>query len=353
MKKKPVILKIRGRDLDKQRIRKAVNACKENKVIAFPTETGYRVGGRMSAPGIEKRLREITGHLGTEPFTYYVSDWWMLDALKVSKAPLVRLRVRQFWPGSAALVVPDLTGRKIRIRFPSNKVALALIRETGEPLIAAGASRSGRLSPHTGRQALENFCGDFDCLIDGGKTEFSLDSTVVDLTGGVPGILRKGAQSPEVEKTVERIRSGKCPRRRILIVCTGNACRSPMAEGWLKREIEEKGLSEEIEVFSCGIRARDGVPCTLGTEIVMRHRKIDLPKFRSRLCRQGDLWSSDLIIAMAPQHALEIAKILPSVKERTITLNVDDPIGKGLDVYEKTFRDIEIQLERHRPKIFQ
>ena len=271
----------------------------------------------------------------------------MLDALKVKKTPLVRSMARQFWPGPVTLIVPDLAGQKIGIRFPRNKIALALIREIGEPFIAAGANRSGKPSPCTAPQVAEELHGDLNCLIDGGKTELRLDSTIVDLTGEVPVVLCEGAQGSDVEKAVLKIQSGKCPRKRILIVCTGNVCRSPMAEGWLKREIEQKGLSAEIEVISCGTRAQDGVPCTSETEILMQDRGIDLGKFRSRLCRGGDLWSSDLVFAMAPQHALEVAKILPSAKERTITLNVDDPIGMGMDVFEKTLLDIETKMERH------
>ena len=124
MRKKPLILKIDGRDPDIARIRKAVNACKEGKVIAFPTETVYIVGGRMSAFGIEKRLREITGRPETEPFVYHVSDWSMLDALKVKKTPLVRSMARQFWPGPVTLVIPDLPGRRIGVRFSRNKPLL-------------------------------------------------------------------------------------------------------------------------------------------------------------------------------------------------------------------------------------
>lgn len=85
----------------------------------------------------------------------------------------------------------------------------------------------------------------------------------------------------------------------------------------------------------------------------MRNREIDLSKFRSRFLRKGDLWSSDLVLAMAAQHAEDIAELLPSVKARTITLNVEDPIGMGMNVYEKTLRDIEIKMKPYMNKLLQ
>ena len=204
MRKKTLILKIHGRDPEKARIRKAGSICKKGKLIAFPTETVYVVGGRMSAAGIEKRLCEITGRSEVGPFIYHVSDWSMLDALGIKKTPLVRSMAQQFWPGPVTLIVSNLAGRKMGIRFPRNKIALALIRETGEPLLTAGANLNGKPSAHTAHQVMEGLSGGFDCLIDGEKTEFRLTSTIVDLTGEGPLILRKGAQALEVEKDYNR-----------------------------------------------------------------------------------------------------------------------------------------------------
>ena len=126
-----------------------------------------------------------------------------------------------------------------------------------------------------------------------------------------------------------------------------------MAEGWLRHEIEKKGLSSEIEVLSCGTNARDGLPCTSEAEFVLRNREIDFSGFRSRRCRKGDLWSSDLVLAMAAQHAEDVAALLPEARGKTITLNVEDPIGMGMHVYEKTLLDIESKMKKYMNKILQ
>lgn len=341
-----VLVKMNARDPDLARLREVAKASKEGRIVCFPTDTVYGIGAPMSIPGLSEKLLRLKGRSDELALSYYIGEWEMIDYLRVKKTPVFRFLSRTFWPGSVSLVVQSETGRSIIIRYPRNLLATALINSAGEPFIAASAHVSGMPLPRSAGDIAAQLGNQVEYLIDSGACEWGEDSTVVDITDEKePKILRKGVLAAEVEAVLLKVREGRYARRKVLIVCTGNSCRSPMAEGWLRDELERRGLSEEIEISSCGVGTRDGMPATPEAVFVMKNREVDISEHRSRQCTREDILSADVILAMSQQHALFITSMMPSAREKIKVLNVMDPIGMSLPVYEDVMNVIEKKMQ--------
>lgn len=336
------VIKIDPRDPDLARLRDVARLARSGEIVGFPTETVYGIGAPMSLPGIFEKLCELKQRDLSKTITFHIGEWEMVDYLQVVRTPEFRYLTREFWPGPLTLIVRNRTGETIGLRYPRHLLATALINQTGEPFLATSANISGDPSPKTAADVLKAFQGKIPALIDGGTCEFSQDSTVLDISEpSEPRIIRRGANVEAVEIAVEKIQSGKFPRKKILIVCTGNSCRSPMAEGWLKEELRSQNLAQQIEVSSCGVGARAGMTATSEAVYVMKNREVDISAHRSKPCSREDVMNADLILAMGQQHYVFITGMVPQAKEKIRVLNVLDPIGMSMGVYEDVMNVIE------------
>ena len=343
---KPTVIRFNPKDPDLKAIREVAQLARGGKIVAFPTETVYGIGVPASKGEALERLYQIKGRDRAKPMAYHIGDWDQLAFLNIKRNPAFRYLSKRFWPGPLTLVVETEKGEKIGVRYPRSLPACTLIASTGEPFIATSANRSGEPSPKTAEEAIRALGGDIDFVIDAGPCDVGMDSTVVDVTVNPPEILREGAELGAVKQAMEDIRSGKIPRKRVLVVCTGNSCRSPMAAGLLTDELKRRRLDREVEIVTCGILARDGATATSEAILVMKNREIDISGHRSRVCRREDVMNADLIIAMAQEHCDFLAGLVPGVKAKIKVLNIKDPIGQGIPVYEEVVKSLEDQLRK-------
>ncbi len=212
---KTIVLKIKTGYANREKIRKASKIILRGGLVAFPTETVYGLGANaLSAMAVKKIFRAKKRPLD-DPLIVHIAEIRQAYAL-AKKVPLeARLLMQEFWPGPLTIVlqkswrVPKATTgslKTVAIRMPKNRVALELIRDSGVPIAAPSANLFGRPSPTSARHVLDDLGGKIDAVIDSGKTNIGVESTVLDLSGKKPVLLRPGKVSKEeIEGTIGKI----------------------------------------------------------------------------------------------------------------------------------------------------
>tara|TARA_R110002124_G_scaffold79587_1_gene211488 strand:+ start:183 stop:1112 length:930 start_codon:yes stop_codon:yes gene_type:complete len=179
---------------------KYIQAIKNGNVVAFPTETVYGLGADAQNPEAIAKVFETKGRPSDNPLIVHISNSDQIHDFVSNIPESAQLLIEEFWPGPLTLVfnkkpeVLDVVTAglgTVAIRMPANEIALELISQTG-PLVAPSANKSGAPSPTKASHIKADF-GDSVLLIDGGKTQVGLESTVLDLTGEDPIILRPGS----------------------------------------------------------------------------------------------------------------------------------------------------------------
>lgn len=192
----------------------AADALRRGGVIAMPTETVYGLACSALDPEAVTRVFEIKGRPADNPLIVHIASRDQLKQVAASWPPELDRLADRFWPGPLTLVlpkkerVPDITTgglNTVAVRMPSHPVALELIRRAGVPLAAPSANLFMGLSPTTAEAIDPAVLVDVDMVLDGGPCEVGLESTVVDLSGAHPRILRPGGVSrAEIESALGR-----------------------------------------------------------------------------------------------------------------------------------------------------
>lgn len=187
---------------DHELITKAARYLAQGGLVAFPTETVYGLGADASNGLAVAGIYSVKGRPTFNPLIIHLPSAELAFRYGVP-TPAAEALAAAFWPGPLTLVLPlrdnapveelALAGLStIALRVPSHPVALALLRESQRPIAAPSANRSGHVSPTRAAHVLAEFGDDVPIIVDGGDTEVGLESTIVDLTGTEPILLRPG-----------------------------------------------------------------------------------------------------------------------------------------------------------------
>lgn len=179
----------------------AADILKRGGLVAFPTETVYGLGADALNADAAAKIYAAKGRPSDNPLIVHIADTADVYKLATEVPDKAKLLMEAFWPGPLTIILPKkdivpdgTTGglKTVAIRMPSHPTALALIRESGVYIAAPSANTSGRPSPTLAEHVYEDMQGRIEMILDGGAVGIGIESTIVDLTGDIPTILRPG-----------------------------------------------------------------------------------------------------------------------------------------------------------------
>lgn len=197
--------------IDKNSIEKAKEILLSGGVVAIPTETVYGLGAIGTNPTAVKKIFEIKGRPSDNPLICHVhKDFDVSKLVYINQAYVYKL-MEKFMPGPLTLVMesknvicPEAVcgGSTLAIRMPSHKGCALLLKELDQPIVAPSANLSKHTSPVTAEHVYNDLNGKLELILDGGKCSGGIESTVLDVTGSVPRILRAGLITKEMIEQV-------------------------------------------------------------------------------------------------------------------------------------------------------
>lgn len=350
-------------------IRRGADLLRSGGVVALPTETVYGAAGLINNQTARRRLGELRGEGGGTPFTLHVAR---TDDARKYLGELNEFEERlllKLWPGPVGLVfdVPAqrrrevagalnvaesdvYDGETITLRCPDHIVATDVLSSVDGPVAMTLAGTSAAGTSWSVEAMAQELDGRVDLIFDAGPSRYLKPSTILKVGKDRYEIVRQGVYD---DRIIQRLL-----RTTILFVCSGNTCRSPMAEAITRRVLAERLHVPEpeletrkgISVLSAGSYALPGARATPQAVEALRDLGSDLSHHRSRPLTVELIHQADVIFTMGRSHAAAVQALVPSASAKVATLDpagdIDDPIGGDAALYRDLAGQLQTLIER-------
>ncbi len=342
---------------DDKTIRQAAALIRAGELVAFPTETVYGLGANAFDAQAVARIFAAKGRPASDPVIVHVASRAQLAEVTPHVPPLGARLIDAFWPGPLTLVLPrgpripsDVSAGlpTVAVRMPAHPVALALIEAAGVPIAAPSANLFGHASPTTAQHVLDDLAGRVALILDGGPTPVGVESSILDLSGERPRLLRPGGvpleailhYAPEVEVVNRLVRLEELER---------NGEAGLPAPGMLARHYSPRA---EMIVFEGEDGAVRGALAEATAGLLAEGRAVGLlvaEEDRAALARLG----VPIVVLGALADLEQIARnLFAGLREldehgvQVILARAYPPVGLGLAIRDRLIRAAEGRLRR-------
>ncbi|MBN1787012.1 MAG: threonylcarbamoyl-AMP synthase [Sedimentisphaerales bacterium] len=371
---KTVVLKITDAAKDIEQIKESAKCIDAGGLVVFPTETVYGIACRVEKDSLA-RLDELKQRDADKRYSLHIGSKDKLQDFVPRLSPPTKKLVKNAWPGPVTIVfeISDedigqlekklgletvkllYKDKTIGIRCPENAVGCELLDLCSFPVVAPSANLAGKEPASDGLQAVKQLDGLVDMVLDAGPCKYEKSSSVVKISSGRIEVLRQGVYSAEQIRKMLTVN--------IIFVCTGNTCRSPMAEGFAKKQLAQKlGCNiDQLEqmgykIASSGVMAMNGIGASAESIMFCSTKGVDIAGHKSRRLDAEMLQEADYIFAMSLGHKNDIIRICPEAAERCVLLEaqggISDPIGAGYEVYKTCGMTIEKAVKKRISELF-